>query len=113
MSLRDRILAAKDLKIESEFVPEWGETVYIRMLNVEERLAHERWVRSQPEDSDEMVVRLLWLTAADENGDWVFRESDVKELLKKNPDVIIRLGRLAAKVNRLSETEVTAAKGES
>ncbi len=113
MTLRDRILQSSDLRRERIEVPEWNALLWITMLGLADRLEYERWVAAQPENSDEVVVRLLILTVTDETGALVFTEADVKQLLLKNPDVLLRLGRVAARVNRIGEQEVAAVKGES
>ena len=113
MGLRERILAANDLRREAVDVPEWGAQIWISMLGLTDRLEYERWSAKQSQDSDELIVRLLVLTATDEDGRRVFTEADAKELAAKNPDVLLRLGQIAARVNRLGAAEVATAKGES
>lgn len=93
-------------------VPEWGGEVIIATLNLAERLEFERWQEAQPKDADTDVPGLLAFTLVDDQGKRLFHVEDVQELRAKSAAVVLRLFKVAARLNSL-DSEVTAAQGES
>lgn len=101
-----KILAAKDVKVESVPVPEWGDDVFIKTLSGTERDAFE-----DAYSADKMKnfrVRFLVLTLCDENGDRLFADSEVDELGKKSAGVISRLFEKAWAANAFRSEDVDA-----
>jgi hypothetical protein len=101
-----KILAAKDVKVESHPVPEWGGEVYIKTLSGTERDAFE-----DAYSSDKMKnfrVRFLVLTLCDENGERLFSDSEVEELGKKSATVISKLFEKAWGINAFRAEDVEA-----
>lgn len=113
MSLKDKILAAKDLKIEAVECPEWGVTVYVRVMTGSQRDAYEFALSTRQKTGqlgDNFRADLLAKTLCDERGELVFSESDVSALGGKNAIVLERLVRVARRLNKLEEDPETAAK---
>jgi len=94
-------------------VPEWGGAVIIATLNLAERLEFERWSATLPDDSGDYIVGLLAYAVVDDNGQRLFTQDDIKALADKSAAVLLRLSRVAQRLNRLGDAEVVAAQGES
>jgi hypothetical protein len=103
MSLKDTILAAEDIKLKAIEVPEWGTTVYIRVMSGTERDSWETNVLSkQVNIRAGLLVRCL----ADDQGKRIFSDSDVNALGAKSGHVLDKLFELASKHNRLKREDV-------
>lgn len=106
MSLsREQIFAARALrKPEPLEVPEWGGTVFIKYLTVEEQLEISK--HNQPA---EMPVAVLLAALVDEDEKPIFGPEDFGELAKEAFTVILRVFAVAAKQNGLSNAELEEA----
>lgn len=101
---RDQILSARrGRKPTALEVPEWGGTVYIRVLSAEDQLAIA--------DSDGGVtpVKVLVACLVDENGERLFSGEDATELGKEDFPVILRVFAEVARLNGLSSKELDEA----
>jgi len=81
--LRERILAAPDLHRELVEVPEWGVSLYVRVMTARERDAFEAQqltLARQDRGTDNIRARLVVLTAVDEQGARVFGDADADAL---------------------------------
>lgn len=113
MSLTRESILGMSLPKEIVAVPEWGGHVTIRSMGIAERLEYERWAKTLGPDSKDHIVGLLAFTMVDDAGDRLFRLEDMKELEKQSASVISRLNEVALRLNKITEAEVTVAKGES
>ena len=109
MSLsKDDILSATDAQVETVKVPEWGGTVYIRVMSGKEL---EELTESFAEDNGTtqaervrgLRARLAALTICNEKGERLFTNSDVEALQQKNALVLDRIFTAAQKLNGISE----------
>jgi hypothetical protein len=101
-----KILSAKDVKVETLPVPEWGGDVFVKTLSGTERDAFE-----DAYSSDKMKnfrVRFLVLTLCDENGERLFSDSEIEELGKKSASVISRLFEKSWAINAFRSEDVDA-----
>lgn len=108
MPLKDEILAADDLAIHKEHVPEWKLDVWIRIMGgkTRSRLVR-RFTKARGQDqSDTLYAQLLVNTLCDKAGKRIFDESDIDELSEKSGVVLDRLFGLASDLNGLSEKSV-------
>jgi hypothetical protein len=107
-NLRNRILAANDIKVEKVSIPEWGGDYYIRVISGADRDAFEASYADQKMKS--FRVRFLVLSLCDETGDRIFTDADadVAELSKKSAVVINRVFEAAWKANAFSQEAVDA-----
>lgn len=105
------ILAAKDMKLEALEVPEWGGTVYVRVMSGAERDSFEADCTevsrkgSKPKLENiraKLAVRVL----CDQNGNRLFADSDAAELGKKNSKAIDRVWESANRLNALRTADV-------
>jgi hypothetical protein len=105
-NLRNRILAANDIKVEKIVVPEWGGDYYIRIISGADRDAFEDSYADQKMKS--FRVRFLVLALCDEAGERIFADSDVPELSQKSAIVINRVFEAAWKANAFTQEAVDA-----
>jgi hypothetical protein len=108
---RDAILGMSPPK-ETVAVPEWGGSITITAMSIVQRLDYERWAASLGGESVDAIVGILAFTIVDEAGQPLFTLADLKALEAQSAAVIIRLNKIALRLNEL-EVEVNAAKGES
>lgn len=93
-SLRDRILAARDKQTKPVFVEEWNETIYVKSWSGGERskfFALSQEVTKKPEKLGEFNAKTLIMSLVNEQGESIFKESDVHGLLERNGSVIEKL----------------------
>lgn len=94
MSLRDQILAVKDIATESVKVPEWGLTVEVRGMTAAERTRIMNLAMKDGGDLDLQMVypEIVIATAFDpETGMQVFDPSDRDALLGKAATAVDRI----------------------
>lgn len=99
-----QILSANDTKVSPVEVPEWGGTVYVRVLRGVERDQFEEWVNKEKDKS--VRSRFLVLSLCDEKGDLLFTPDQVAALGEKSGDVLGRVFDAAWKMNYLSPAAV-------
>lgn len=104
-----QILAASDLNLLEVPVPEWGGSVYVRVMTVGERDAYElEWNRTGGNIEDfrtKFVARCL----ADDKGQRLFTDAEVAALAGKSAKVINRLWKACMSHNDLDEPAVQEA----
>lgn len=104
------ILTSADLAREAVNVPEWGGTVYVRVLTAKERDAWELTftptVKGAPVVLENVRARLVVLTAVDAEGRRLFEDGDVEALGGKNAAAVDRLFVVAQRLNGLTVTEI-------
>jgi hypothetical protein len=105
-NLRNRILAANDIKVDKIVIPEWGGDYYIRIISGADRDAFEDSYADQKMKS--FRVRFLVLALCDEAGERIFADSDVAELSQKSAIVINRVFEAAWKANAFTQEAVDA-----
>jgi len=88
-ALRHSILAARDFRLKSIDVPEWGFPVHVRTLSLLEAIAFEE-ARASTQDT-KVVPLYLTFCVCDEDGQLVFERGDVEDLCAKDPDVLSRI----------------------
>lgn len=108
MSLREKILATRTARIEPVEIPEWGETVYVRVMSGRERDNYEReqWELSKNgAEFDNFRCRLLVKCLCDPTGKRLFEDADAEALGQQPADIIRRLFDRAAQINGLADTD--------
>ena len=107
MTLREKIEAAQtrpDRKPKPMDVPEWGTTVYLRKLTVDDQIA-----LSEGVEAKDMPVKVLLHCLVDEDGERALTDEDAALLGKEDFPLILRLFAEAAKLNGLSSKELDEA----
>ena len=99
----DQIRSAKDRKIETVHVPEWGGDVCVRSLTAAERGNFETVISNSPRD---MRERLCFMTICNEAGDLIFQPIDLKILGEKSAAAIVRVFDAAFKLSGFGAADV-------
>lgn len=114
MNLREQILQSDDLKREAVEVPEWGTTVYVRVMPGVDRDAFEVACTTDGEMSrDNFRARLAVWTVVDDQGRRVFGDNDVELLGAKSGTALNRIFPVAIRLNRMSKQDVEELAGNS
>ncbi|WP_337219400.1 hypothetical protein [Vibrio parahaemolyticus] len=101
---RESILSADDLKREEVQVPEWGGSVFVRVMGGSERDAFEA-IHIQSPHKD-FRARLTVQTACDENGVRLFTDADIDALGKKSAAAIDKVFAVSCRINGLTKQDV-------
>ena len=109
----EQILAAADAKTFEVSVPEWGGEIYIRVMSVGERDAHElEWLRCKEKGVPNFRTKFLARVISDKDGNRLFNDHQIDALSKKSGSVMSRLFNEAMKFNAVSEEDVEELAGE-
>jgi len=111
MLTKDAILSAHDTKLEKVDVPEWGGSVYVRVMSGAERDAfeeecHEPTRKGMKLRAANIRARLAVRVVCDEGGKRVFADSDAVALGKKSSKALDRIWEAANKLSAIRETDV-------
>ena len=110
--LREAILQAEDRPVMGPFhVPEWDTNVWMRTLDTVSLTKFADKFGSADTMDGSGFAELLEAVLCDEEGEPALEPGDSLELLKKNGDVILRLGMEALKVCGLTKEAVEEAAG--
>lgn len=112
---RDAILGAVDIQTKEVFVPEWGDSVFIKGMTGAERDAFEaanREANGQQKLSN-VRARFLVRVIVNENGTRIFADQDAPALGKKSSDALNRLWEAANGVNGSSDEAQEEMEGNS
>ena len=104
---RDAIRAVDDRAAVEVDVPEWGGVIGLRRLSAAEAQAFAKLDESQRQDA---LVRLVIMSAVDQDGRRLFDDSDASWLVEKSFASLVRIQRAAVELNGLSDLAVTDAK---
>ena len=111
--IASQIIEASDLAALKVTVNEWGGDVYIRLMTVGERDAHElEWLNNKKKGVDNFRSKFLARCLSDAKGVRLFSDAEVPLLSKKSCVVMHRLWTQAMAHNALSEEDVQAIAGE-
>lgn len=104
---RDQILSASDLQRQEIDVPEWGGSVFIRMMSAGEHARLAQDFEAIPKES--YVFYLLSKTLCDETGGLLFpAPGDIGLLATKSMAATERVYEAVARLNKLEKSDVQA-----
>jgi len=104
---KDQILAADALGLLEVQVPEWGGSVFVRVMSVGERDSYENdWMVNKNKGVDNFRSKFLQRVLCDEKGDLLFQPDEIDLLAKKSARATIRVWEAAMKHNALSDDDV-------
>lgn len=104
---KDQILAADDLGLLEVQVPEWGGSVFVRVMSVGERDSYENdWMVNKNKGVDNFRSKFLQRVLCDEKGDLLFSSQEVEKIAKKSARVITKIWEAAMKHNALTDDDV-------
>lgn len=93
----EQILNANDLSKVEVNVPEWGGTVFVRIMTVKERFAFE--TEHVNDRNGDLKLRIVAATICDENGTPLFNKKQLEALLEKSGVALNRVFFAGAKLN--------------
>ena len=104
---KEQILAADDMGLKEVDVPEWGGSVFLRVMTVGERDSYENdWMINKSKGVENFRSKFLQRVLCDEKGELLFTASEIDLLAKKSARVITRIWEAAMKHNALSDGDV-------
>ncbi len=105
---REQIVAADDLNLLEIAVPEWGGSVYCRVMSCGERDAYENdWVLNKNKGVENFRTKFLAKCLCNDKGDLLFPGDEGVQLLsKKSSKVLSRIWAKAMEHNALTEKDV-------
>lgn len=106
---KEQILSADDLQIEEMEIPEWGGTIYIRVMTGTERnlFVQDIYTSEDKEDEVDLSIRfkLCAATIVNSKGERLFSESEIETLSNKSFIVLDRIYRKAEILNCIDDAE--------
>ena len=115
MSLRDKILNADDIIIETVDIPEWDVTVAVKGLTVGEQRKFLKTVRKRtgnPQatgeiDTDKMQIQLFLATVFDPDDmkQPLFGQADAQALQAKSAKAMLRVFQVASRLSGLGDDD--------
>lgn len=103
----EQILAADDMGLKEVAVPEWGGSVFIRVMTVGERDEYERmWIGQRDKGIANFRTQYLARVLCDEAGKLLFTRDKIDALAAKSGAVCGRLFDEAMQHNRMTEEDV-------
>ena len=106
---KSQILAANDLGLLEVPVPEWGGSVYLRVMTVGERDAFELEWNGTDGKVDDFRSKFLARCLADDQGRRLFTDAELHLLAGKSAKVMSRLWKAAVEHNNLDEPAIQEA----
>lgn len=105
---RQQILAADDMGLLEIKVPEWGGSVYCRVMSCGERDAYENdWVLNKHKGVENFRAKFLAKCLCDDKGELLFPgDEGVQDLARKSSKVLSRIWAKAMEHNALTEKDV-------
>ena len=104
---KEQILAADDMGLKEVDVPEWGGSVFLRVMTVGERDSYENdWMINKSKGVENFRSKFLQRVLCDEKGELLFTASEIDLLAKKSARVITRIWDAAMKHNALTDDDV-------
>lgn len=116
MSLRDKILQAKDIPVESIEVPEWGVTIEVRGMTGKQRsdMIAATLDKSGKPITGAIYPQLLSRCLYDpETQEPIFTSSDADQISEKSGHILERLARIASRLSGVSEESLETAEKNS
>lgn len=107
MLTKDQILNASDLEVSEVQVPEWGGSVYVRVLSIDDARDLQQTLTANGDDPIELFI----LVTCDENGTLLFTRDEAQALRKRSFKAINRIIAAANKVNGFTAKAVDTAEG--
>jgi len=111
MELRDQILCACDLPVKEVKVPEWGCTVYVKMMTAQERDRFEAAQMASP--MSDVRARVAVATICDEAGNLLFKDADIPALNGKSARALDRIFAASTKHNGITAADIEELKKNS
>jgi hypothetical protein len=114
---REEIFAAEDSQHVDVLIPEWSKPdrkcyVRLRSLTAAEAIAFAEETAASGENLRKSAVRIVLLTAVDDNNKEVFTKDDLEGIKGKNFKAILRLQDAALRLNGIAATAFASLKND-
>jgi len=107
---REQILSANDRKSAETSVPEWGGSVFLRVMSGTERESFEReWTSTEEKLLPQYKTKMLRRCLCDDKGETLFSNDDLAALGEKNALVLDRLFHDCMRLNGFEKDSVEEA----
>lgn len=95
-------------QLEKVECPEWGGSVFVRVMDGTSRDRWELKTSKAIEDTNSANVRasLVCFTACDESGKRIFTDNQIAQVGKKSAIVLDRIFAVAKRLNKLDDTDI-------
>lgn len=104
---KEQILAADDMGLLEVQVPEWGGSVFVRVMTVGERDSYENdWMVNKNKGVENFRSKFLQRVLCDEAGELLFKADEIALLAKKSARATTRVWGEAMKHNALTDDDV-------
>lgn len=104
---KDDIIAADDSGLLEVQVPEWGGSLFIRVMSVGERDAYENdWIQNKHRGVENFRAKFLQRVLCDSNGKLLFVAAELDLLAGKSAKVMSRLWQKAMEHNAFTDADV-------
>ena len=104
---KEQILAADDMGLLEVDVPQWGGSVFVRVMTVGERDSYENeWMINKSKGVDNFRAKFLQRVLCDEKGELLFTRDEVTALAKKSARAMTCVWEAAMKHNALTSEDV-------
>lgn len=104
---KEQILAADDLGLLEVQVPEWGGSVFIRVMSVGERDSYENdWIKNKDKGVENFRAKFLQRVLCDQAGVLLFATGELDTLARKSAKVMSRLWQKAMEHNAITDADV-------
>ena len=104
---KDQILAADDMGLLEVEVPEWGGSVFVRVMSVGERDSYENDLMiNKSKGVENFRSKFLQRVLCDAKGELMFTPDEVETLAKKSARAVARVWAAAMKHNALTDDDV-------
>lgn len=103
----EQILNAKDVRTELIQVPEWGGSVYVRVLTGGERDNFEAQIRRSKDGvPDDIRARWAALIISDQDGNRLFSDKQVEKLKQKSASALDRILSAGQRLNGMTNEDI-------
>ena len=104
---REQILASTDLRKELVDIPEWGGSVYVRVMTAAERdKLDARYIQRKGQNGqrsfENFRAEMVVTTVVDDAGQRLFTDADVPQISLKSAAAVERIFNVASRLNGLS-----------
>ena len=104
---KEQILAANDLGLLELPVPEWGGSVFIRVMTAGERDSYENeWLANKHKGLENFRSKFLQRVLCDEKGALLFTPGEIDALAKKSAKAVSLVWEAAMRHNKLTDEDV-------
>jgi len=104
---KEQILAADDMGLLEVQVPEWGGSVFVRVMTVGERDSYENdWMVNKNKGVENFRSKFLQRVLCNDEGELLFKADEIALLASKSARATTRVWEAAMKHNALSDDDV-------